>query len=127
MSDTINEKINFILKSLFFFFYKKVLNSSSPYFVALFCIFTSIRAHQEPLVVILMVKNEAECIAQTLTPFVQAGVDAYIILDTGSIDTTINTTKQFFASHNIQHGYIIEQPFVTRSGLTNRNGARSSP
>lgn len=65
-----------------------------------------------PLVVILMVKNEADFMAKTLMPFIEAGVDGYLVLDTGSTDETIIRTQQLFKDHAIEHGYIIEQPFI---------------
>lgn len=65
-----------------------------------------------PLAVILMVKNEADFMEKTLLPFIQAGVQEYLILDTGSTDETIARTQQLFKNQNIEHGYIVEQPFI---------------
>lgn len=73
------------------------------------------------LVIILMVKNESAAMVPTLQPFVDAGIDSYLILDTGSTDDTIAVTRQFFEKNKIQHGYIHEQPFVDFS--TSRNVA----
>lgn len=73
------------------------------------------------LVVVLMVKNEQAAIEATLLPFAQAGIDSYLILDTGSTDNTIAVTQQFFATHGIRHGYIEQQPFVNFA--TSRNYA----
>lgn len=73
------------------------------------------------LVVVLMVKNEQAAIEQTLRPFAAAGIDSYLILDTGSTDNTIAVTNQFFATHGIHNGFIEQQPFVDFA--TSRNYA----
>jgi len=65
-----------------------------------------------PLGVILMVKNEADFMEKTLLPFIQAGVQAYLILDTGSTDDTVARTQKVFQDHQVSHGYIVEQPFI---------------
>lgn len=75
------------------------------------------------LVVVLMVKNEEAVMASTLQPFADAGINAYLILDTGSKDRTIATTQEFFVKHGITQGYIEEQPFVDFA--TSRNYALS--
>lgn len=77
---------------------------------------------QSPLLVVtLMVKNESDVMASTLQPFVDAGINSYFILDTGSTDATIAVTEQFFKDNNIQHGVIEQQPFVDFA--TSRNVA----
>lgn len=81
----------------------------------------SITIQNPLLVVILMVKNEAPVIEKTLEPYLKAGIDSYLILDTGSTDDTIAKTKQLFLDYHVQHGYIIEQPFIDFS--TSRNYA----
>lgn len=76
---------------------------------------------QLPLVVVLMVKNEADFMEKTLHPFIQAGVQGYLILDTGSTDETVARTRKLFSDKNIQYGYIVEQPFIDFA--TSRNYA----
>lgn len=73
------------------------------------------------LVVVLMVKNEAAAMRSTLQPFVDAGVDSFLILDTGSTDNTIAVTEQFFKEHAIEHGVVAQQPFIDFA--TSRNYA----
>jgi len=74
--------------------------------------------HQElqapdPLVaVLIMVKNEATVMRETLEPLLKAGLKSYLILDTGSTDNTIEVVYQTFADYGIVDGHVIEQPFV---------------
>jgi tetratricopeptide (TPR) repeat protein len=76
----------------------------------------------DPLIVVtLMVKDEAPVMQATLQPFLDAGIDTYLILDTGSTDSTVAVTRQLFLEHGIEHGHIVEQPFVDFS--TSRNYA----
>lgn len=76
-------------------------------------IFTNTDTEKKPLlVVLLMVKNEEQAMQKTLQPFIDAGIDSYLILDTGSTDRTVEKTQQLFTKYNISHGYIIEEPFV---------------
>ena len=56
----------------------------------------------------LMVKNESPVIIDTLAPLVKGGIDSYMVLDTGSIDDTIEKTENYFKEHGITN-YIIEQ------------------
>lgn len=72
------------------------------------------------LAIILMVKNEEAAMQPTLQPFIDAGINSYLILDTGSTDNTIKVTQDLFSTHNVT-GYIIEQPFIDFS--TSRNYA----
>ncbi|MBI2352785.1 hypothetical protein HYV11_00900 [Candidatus Dependentiae bacterium] len=74
-----------------------------------------------PLVVVLMVKNEADFMEKTLEPFINVGLQGYLILDTGSTDETIERTKKLFLDRNIKYGYIVEQPFIDFA--TSRNYA----
>jgi len=81
----------------------------------------SINSDQPLLVVILMVKNEEPVMEATLKPFFDAGVQHYLILDTGSTDHTVATTLQLFGTYNIKHGHVREKPFVDFA--TSRNHA----
>lgn len=80
---------------------------------------TEKNAHGQLLVVVVMVKNEQDVMEKTLSPFIAAGVQQYLILDTGSTDETVKITNQLFKDHNVQHGYIIEQPFIDFSASRN--------
>lgn len=73
------------------------------------------------LAVLIMVKNEESVMRATLEPFLKAGVDSYLILDTGSTDNTVAVTQQLFAEYNVKHGYIEQKQFVDFA--TSRNHA----
>ncbi len=64
------------------------------------------------LVVVLMVKNESLVIEATLQPFIDAGIDAYLIFDTGSTDDTVEKVERLFATYNVRRGIIRQEPFV---------------
>ncbi len=79
---------------------------------------------QEPdplLAIVIMVKNEAEVIEATLQPFFDAGIQHYLIFDTGSTDNTVSLTLDLFSKNNIEHGYVVEKPFINFA--TSRNDA----
>ncbi len=97
-------------------------------FFSLFCshhIFSDIVIqpdnYETVLAVVIMVKNEADVIIPTLEPLVQEGVDAILVYDTGSTDGTQNVVRSYFKSKNIQHGYIIEDPFIDFATSRNRS------
>lgn len=73
------------------------------------------------IVVVLMVKNEASVMVKTLQPFVDAGINDYVIFDTGSTDGTQQITKDFFAQYPVVKAYIEEEPFIDFA--TSRNNA----
>lgn len=76
----------------------------------------------EPLlVVVLMVKDEAPVITQTLQPFVDGGVRDFVIFDTGSTDGTQDVVREFFEQHDLMNAHIIQEPFIDFS--TSRNHA----
>lgn len=82
--------------------------------------FTSICCAEESLLtVLLMVKDEQHVMQQTLQPFLDAGIQSYVVLDTDSTDKTIEVTQQLFEQHNITDAHIIQQPFIDFS--TSRN------
>lgn len=64
------------------------------------------------LVVVIMIKNEADVIVETLQPYVDGGIKRFLVLDTGSTDGTVEVVKNFFIEHNIEQGYVAEQDFV---------------
>jgi len=74
----------------------------------------------DPFVVVLMVKNEASVINQTLEPFVKAGIDSYVIFDTGSTDNTVETVEQFFKQNEIKNWHIFQESFVDFAVSRNR-------
>lgn len=80
------------------------------FFILIFFIFSCLA---EPLLVVLcMVKNEATVIIPTLQPFSDAGIDTFLIIDTGSEDTTKEKVHEFFTKNKIKQGYLEEEPFV---------------
>lgn len=77
--------------------------------------------HANPLLVItIMVKNESGVICQTLQPYVDIGLDCFLIYDTGSTDRTPDIAQEFFNNNNISAGYIIEEPFIDFATSRNR-------
>lgn len=72
------------------------------------------------LVVVLMVKNEAAVITQTLQPFVDGGVKDFVVFDTGSTDGTQEIAREFFKQHALESAYVVEEPFVDFSTSRNR-------
>ncbi|MFA5999099.1 MAG: tetratricopeptide repeat protein [Candidatus Babeliales bacterium] len=78
-------------------------------------------SQDDPLLVItIMVKNEADVMERTLLPYLDAGLQHFLVLDTGSTDETVEVTKQLFESYDV-HGFVVEQPFVDFA--TSRNYA----
>ena len=72
------------------------------------------------LVVILMVKNEEHVLQQTLEPYVQAGIDAYLIYDTGSDDATMQVAHDYLHNSDITNFFIRQEPFVDFATSRNR-------
>lgn len=78
-------------------------------------------ADYDPLLaVIIMVKNEETVIVETLEPYVTAGINSYLVFDTGSTDRTIERIKEYFDQHHITDAHIIQEPFVDFSTSRNR-------
>jgi len=105
-------------------FVKKDIIMKRYFFCISFLFFAQVHSlidYNPLLVVILMVKNEEAAMGPTLQPFLDAGIDSYVILDTGSSDNTIQTTQNLFDQYGIKKGHIIEQPFVNFA--TSRNYA----
>jgi len=74
-----------------------------------------------PLVaVVIMVKNEEAVIQPTLLPYIKAGVDAFLVFDTGSTDATMQKAKELFDAHNIKNGFILQEPFIDFATSRNR-------
>lgn len=76
---------------------------------------------QPLLVAVLMVKNEALVITETLQPFVDGGVTDYLIFDTGSTDGTQEVVSTFFKENGLSNFHIVQEPFIDFS--TSRNHA----
>lgn len=91
----------------------------------LFLLLTSISSfcteYDPLLVVVIMIKNEAPVIRETLRPFVDAGIKDYLIYDTGSTDDTVEITKKFFQDAGIEHAVIKQEDFIDFA--TSRNHA----
>lgn len=79
-----------------------------------------VRAAQDLITIVLMVKNEEAVITQTLEPFVDAGISSFFIFDTGSTDNTIPTAEHFFKTHAIDHYAIAQEPFIDFATSRNR-------
>ena len=72
------------------------------------------------LVAVLMVKNEAPVMCQTLQPLVDAGIKSFFIFDTGSTDDTIETVERFFAEHSSCCYVIFSEQFIDFATSRNR-------
>ncbi len=64
------------------------------------------------LAIVIMVKNEAAVIEETLQPYVDAGLQHFLVMDTVSTDSTVLVTQAFFEKNRIAHGVIKQEPFV---------------
>lgn len=71
------------------------------------------------LLVVLMVKNEETSIIPTLKPFIDGGVDAFFIFDTGSTDQTIARATDFLTQSNAKFK-IAHTPFIDFATSRNR-------
>lgn len=76
--------------------------------------------NKDLLVAVLMVKNEASAMASTLEPLVNAGIQSFLIFDTGSTDDTIQNTKHFFTQHAACTYFVFSEPFVDFATSRNR-------
>jgi hypothetical protein len=95
----------------------------SAVLIALLCITSAL--YSDPLLVaVLMVKNEAPVMVETLQPLVNGGIKDFLIFDTGSTDGTQAVTKKFFKQYKQIKSYIIEEPFIDFA--TSRNHALES-
>jgi tetratricopeptide (TPR) repeat protein len=72
------------------------------------------------LAIVLMVKNEETVMVRTLEPFVTAGIQHYLIFDTGSTDNTRDITLNYFKEHHILNGHIFYELFVDFATSRNR-------
>jgi len=79
-----------------------------------------IYAQKDIITVVLMVKNEESGINKTLEPFILAGLDSFLIFDTGSTDKTIETVIAYLKTNRVQHWIIEQEPFIDFSTSRNR-------
>jgi len=101
---------------------KKIVSLCVLFYFSVLAADNNVLNDKWPLVaVVIMVKNEASVIRATLEPYAQAGIDAFLVYDTGSTDDTIQKTEEFFSDYSLTHGHIIQEPFVDFS--TSRNKA----
>lgn len=90
------------------------------FFILCFLFLTSVLSADPLLVVVIMVKNEAPVIRETLQPFIDSGVKEYLLYDTGSSDNTPEIAKELFQKHHIDNAHIICETFVDFSTSRNR-------
>src|SRR5690242_15419346 len=69
-------------------------------------------SHESLIAVVIMVKNEADVIIPTLEPLLNAGIDRVLVYDTGSTDGTQQVIDHYFTQHQLDHAYVIEDPFI---------------
>lgn len=67
---------------------------------------------------VLMVKNEAHVIVETLASLIPR-IRHFLILDTGSNDNTVAITQNFFTTQSI-HSYVKQEPFIDFATSRNR-------
>lgn len=71
------------------------------------------------LVVVLMVKNEEDVIVPTLKPFVDGGVDAFYIFDTGSTDKTVEVVTEYLQGSGVRF-VVGQEAFIDFAASRNR-------
>jgi len=71
------------------------------------------------IVALLMIKDEAHCIKETLMPLVEGGIGDLVILDTGSTDGTQDIIKNYFKATGV-NGLLFEEPFIDFATSRNR-------
>ena len=72
------------------------------------------------LAVVIMVKNEVDVIIPTLQPFIDAGIQSFLIYDTGSTDGTQQKICNHLARCNILDAHLVEEPFIDFGTSRNR-------
>lgn len=72
------------------------------------------------LAVVVMVKNEADVIIPTLKPFVEAGLQSFLVFDTGSTDGTQEKIRNYFKESSVCNAHIREEPFIDFATSRNR-------
>lgn len=75
---------------------------------------------EDLLTIVIMIKNEAPVIEPTLKPFIDAGLQSFFVLDTGSTDTTVELAKKLFEQNHVQHAIIKQEAFVNFEISRNR-------
>lgn len=100
---------------------KKILSMLCGFLFFVHTACTALQITYDPiLVVVLMVKNEETVMRATLQPFVDAGINSYLIFDTGSTDNTVAVTQEMFDEYGITQGYIVQEPFIDFATSRNR-------
>ncbi len=101
---------------------KKFLKSSSiqDKLQSKFPATTDSATQNDPLIVLtLMVKDEEHVIIQTLKPYIEGGIDAVLLFDTGSTDNTMSVAEQYMKEKKVRF-YIVQEPFVDFATSRNR-------
>ncbi len=73
------------------------------------------------LAISLMVKDEEKVIVDTIKPYVKAGINSFLIYDTGSTDNTVKVIEKYFKDNKVKNYHIEQGKFVDYS--TSRNKA----
>jgi glycosyltransferase involved in cell wall biosynthesis len=79
----------------------------------------NVKINDPLLVVVLMVKNEEDVIVPTLKPFVDGGVDAFYIFDTGSTDKTVEVVTEYLQKSGVRFA-VGQEPFIDFAASRNR-------
>lgn len=89
------------------------MNYSYLAYIVFFCtkLYSIVEQTDPLLLVVLMVKDEESVIVDTIRPFVQGGVDGFLIYDTGSNDTTISTISDYFHTNNVKNTLVLQETY----------------
>lgn len=76
---------------------------------------------KEPLLtLVLMVKDEAHVIQETIATYVHDDDVAFFIFDTGSTDATLEKAQEFFVERSIKNYAFAQEPFIDFATSRNR-------
>ncbi len=81
---------------------------------------SNIDNHDNLLAIVIMVKDEVDVIVPTLKPFVESGLNSFLVFDTGSTDGTQDAIRSYFKESGVTDAYILEEPFIDFSTSRNR-------
>lgn len=102
---------------------KRIINKFilfSCFCLIYFANYLNCTSDEQLLAIVIMVKNEAEVIIPTLQPFIDAGIQSFLVYDTGSIDGTPQKIRDYFIACNVGDAHIIEEPFIDFATSRNR-------
>lgn len=99
---------------------------NNPTMFYCFCLIYSLcypsiqHCNEKLLAIVIMVKNEVDVIIPTLQPFIDAGIESFLVFDTGSVDGTQAKICNHFNKSGLRDAHVIEEPFIDFSTSRNR-------